>query len=207
MKYFFSIAFISLMFLDSFGQEPGEVQRIYKYKKDKIGFLQVGWAQPFTFGNNFANKGLDVSRGLDFQINIYLQETNLFIGYRYQNLVADVSDPLLVGNYESTSIALNALNFGYFLAITEKLSLKPSISAGFNRYKNKIPQSNVDFRDTGYTAIVSGSLDYKLNEKFSVHLSPEFRADFMNIVTARELDSFFGNAFYFTVNAGVKLNF
>lgn len=207
LKYFFSTCLFCFVFFFSFAQEPQKVHEIYTYKRDKVGFVQAGLSQAFTVGNNFANKGLDVKRGLDFQANFYLHETNFFVGYRYQNLSAAVSNPLLVGNYNASSISLNALNIGYFLSLNDKIAFKPSLGFGLSRYRNKIDRSDITFRDTGYVGILSGTLDYKFNQKFSIYAMPEFRVDFMNIITASELESFFKNASYLNFNVGIKLNF
>lgn len=207
LKYFISIIPLFSFFI-SWGQaDTQEAQQREGFQKNKIGSLGIGWLQPFSVGNNFANKGLDVNRGIEFQFNLFLQDTDIFIGYRFQHLNANTSDPLLVGNYDRSSISLHAANLGYYFSIHKKIDFKPSISIGLTRYTNRITGRADKFRDTGVTGILSTAFDYKLNTTISLYISPEYRVDFMNIKTANELDSFFNQAMYIHFNAGIKINF
>ncbi len=207
LKYFIS-PFLVLITLVSWGQDSKtQVFQVYKVEKPRVVSMNLGWLEPFALGNNFANKGLNVSRGFDFQVNLFLQDTDVYLGYRFQNLSAKTTDVSLVGLYATSSISLHAATIGYNFNIQEKFAFRPSVSVGLTRYNNRTSGRRETFKDTGTTGILSGAFDYKLNKTIYIYFAPECRVDFMNIETADEVASFFKRAIYLNINAGFTFNF
>lgn len=171
--------------------------------------IDVSFIVPFAVGDDFANKGLDFKYGLGANIKFYLQN-NIFFGFGFQHLHADVFNNNLLGFYNSSNINTYFLEGGYRFHFNKRLRFEPYLAFGLTTYFNKRSSQSLsvlNFRDNAFSFIISPSFKYRLNKNFMIFLKPEYRIDNMNIRVAPEIKDLFDNANYLNFAIGISFTF
>lgn len=217
LKSIYSIIFILGGIFFEANAQVKSYNDLSEYKSSNEFIMSIGWLQPIGVGNNFANKGFSLGRGVDAQILLRKDWAENFVfGLRFQNINAAIKRKDLVGNYDNSYINSFGFVVGYTIDLPlNKLTIEPRFTLANTNYRNRArftSDSNSSefvsisgrFRDTATSYIISGTINYSFNDFLSLYFQPEFRWDNMRINTADELSSFFWNAYYINFSLGLS---
>lgn len=154
-------------------------------------FFEIGYAQPLFYGDNFINKGYDLSGTVDLGITTaFLYNTTLHFDVNIAS--GDVTRPDLVGNIRSAVFTRVSTGIGYPLGVVDKLQFVPSLHIGYL----KIGQNGFDgeFRDDGVFVAVEAAFYYKVFDWIDISLGAKNHFDFLRIEAPSGTASFFNNA-------------
>ncbi|NQY05534.1 MAG: hypothetical protein HRT68_04835 [Flavobacteriaceae bacterium] len=154
-------------------------------------YLETGYAQPIFYGNNFINKGYDLSGTFDFGFNaVFLSNATFHFDVNVNS--ADVERPDLVGNIRSSVFTRISAGGGYLLYAKNKLSFIPSLHIGYLKIGQKFADEK--FRDDGFFITAEIALSYRIFDWIDITAGAKNYFDFLNIEAPSGLKSFFNNA-------------
>ncbi|SNR46109.1 hypothetical protein SAMN06265376_1011093 [Dokdonia pacifica] len=154
-------------------------------------FFEIAYTQPVSYGDNFINKGYDLSGTIDVGITTaFYYNTTLHFDVNIAS--GDVTRPDLVGNIRSAIFTRISGGIGYPLDITDKLQFIPSLHIGYL----KIGQNGFDgeFRDDGVFLAPEVAFYYAVFGWIDISLGARNYFDFIRIDAPSDVRSFFNNA-------------
>lgn len=182
---------IALFFCTQLGWSQEEEEKNTGGIQEFELFFEIGYAQPISYGDNFINKGYDLSGTIDVGITTaFFYNTTLHSDINITS--GDVTRPDLIGNIRSANFTRVSLGLGYPLEILDKLRFLPSIHVGYL----KIGQNtdNGEFRDDGGFVAIEMALNYRIIKWIDISLGAKNYFDFLSIDAPSETGSFFDSA-------------
>ena len=154
-------------------------------------FFEIAYAQPLFYGDNFINKGYDISSAVDLGVTTdFLYDTTLHFDLNVAS--GDVIRPDLIGNIRSANLTRVSVGIGYPLDIVDKLSFLPSLHIGYLKIGQNVADGK--FRDDGVFFNVEVALYYKAFEWVDIALGAKNHFEFIRIDAPSQTQSFFNNA-------------
>jgi len=192
------LLFISLT---TFAQET-PTKNVEDDDPHKVGNILLGAYFPISFGDNFVEKGMDLRGGakIVFKVNTY---PGIYVGPYFSFFNGEVTDQVLLGNYENTTNFVIGAVAGYDFYINN-FDIALGLGVGYSVYANRGLGDN--FNDTATALWFSPEISYRLNTYLGIFLAPEIRHDFMNIDVPSELEDTFGGVNYFNISFGLRIN-
>jgi len=170
------------------------------------GSIYISSYTPIAYGDNFANKGLELSTGFRLGLNFYFDE-RFIVGLDYRNIYAENVDKQRLGLYDNTEI--HSLNFkgGYRYPINEKFVASATVFVGLAWYQSRSNQNSQSFRDGAVTFGLTTNLTYTIIGGLGIFIAPEFRFDSLKTKAPARIKDFFDNVNYITFSAGIRFTF
>ncbi len=168
----------------------------------KVGNILVGAYIPIPFGDNFVNKGMDLSPGakIVFKVKTY---KGIYVGPYFSFFNGEVTDQDLLGNYENTTDYVIGGVAGYDFYVNN-FDISLGLGLGYSVYANRGLGDN--FNDTATALWLSPEISYRLNTYLGIFVAPEIRHDFMEIDVPKELEDTFKGVNYFNISFGLRIN-
>ena len=168
----------------------------------KRGSILLGPYVPIAIGDNFVSEGMDLKGGAQFQMKVLIKQ-KFYVGPAMSIFWAKVTDPELVGHYESTTNFTIGVMTGYETQL-QRFDLAMGVGVGFSGYFNQ--GLGDKFNDRGTALWFRPEISYRLANYISVFAAPEYRHDFMSIEVPQELESTFGGVDYLNISFGLRIN-
>ena len=186
----------------TFAQETVITEYDDEDERHKVGNILVGAYIPISFGDNFVNKGMDLSPGakIVFKVRTY---KGIYVGPYLSFFNGDVKEQDLLGRYENTTNFVIGGVAGYDFYVNN-FDISLGIGLGHSVYANRGLGDR--FNDTGTALWLSPEVSYRLNTYIGIFVAPEIRHDFMNIEVPQELEDTFGGVNYLNVSFGLRIN-
>lgn len=194
-----------LLFIPMLGiaQQPQtDAEASHEVIGKKRGSILIGPYIPIAFGDNFVSQGMDMKVGAQFQMKINIRQ-KFYVGPAMSLFTAKVTDPQLVGNYESTTNFTIGIMTGYETQL-QRFDLAMGVGVGFSGYFNV--GLGDKFNDRATALWFRPEISYRLANYISIFAAPEYRHDFMSIEMPKELESTFGGVDYLNISFGIRIN-
>ena len=163
-----------------------------------------GITEAMPTGDKFVGQALDGETGFNFNVQLYVYK-QFFINAALGQNYFSTNQPMLIGNYQRTTVNYEYISIGYEFIPLKKLRLGVSMSLiGDVSYKNRYNSREVYQVDTGNINLYQLYIDYEAFPFMALYASYSYRNDKMNIKTAEEIGSFFERAQFHNLGAGIK---
>lgn len=178
---------------DSISWKPNHFNRVQ---------FNLGLNKSLVMGDGFLKDAYNVKLGTDFSADFYL-DRNWYLGSRFTLLKTEITKPEEIGNIRATSIFTVGIQGGYVYEFNDRYHLDLVGGVGYTSYNHK-SKFGTNFHDSATTIWIGPKLNYRITNFFGIYGGLEYRIDFMNIKAPAELQDYFGNSNFVSLNLGVR---
>lgn len=169
---------------------------------DHYGIFEIGPYFPIAIGTNFANEAQDQKVGVQAAFAINLFNTPALLGLKYTRFESDVTNSVVLGNYNNINVSTFGLVLGYHVLLKPKWRATTTFSVSSVTYNNKA--NDFEFVDSGTSLEFRSSVGYHFNKNIGIYFAPTYRVDFLDIKAPAKTKDFLDSANYITFSLGIR---
>jgi len=191
---------------DSTDTKEDKLIFLFDDNRQKLGDVWLSYQIPQSVGDNFVGQSLEGKSGYNVSLRCFLFK-QFFVGYTFGSSKFDVLSPSSTGNINSVSARESFFNLGYEFLPLKRLRLATHVAViGDVKFINDIDREE-DIMDTGSLSNFGFSLTYELTNHLSLFADYSFRKTKTDIEVPNELQPFFNEGTYRTINFGLRFSF
>jgi hypothetical protein len=191
-----------LAYCASFSQETEKTKKTAKIENDWD--FRAYTIYPIQFGDHSLAKAHDHSLGFGLSLSpVSYHGFSFSAGWEYVSY--DVTDHLLVGNFENSNYTSLFGSIKYKLPVSKSIEFYPAIGFGYAVVKQRTKNTKFGSQDgTEFRLGFTGN--YRVSKVVSFFLGAHFIYNRFEINTNEDYQKFFGQANQLQISAGIQLD-